>query len=343
MSRRTHPSQSAQAQAAAASEAATMAMWESLPEGWALEGRGDVLPTEALAATFAAGNTVISEALGLVGSALTQPQSQSQLPIFATSVSARRQVPAPAPAMRATGGESFRSKASRFGVAEGVGAGQTQHVYAHASAAGRGSAVAALGHLSGRTHALRGAESLGSEGGEESVRMRLSGAAAAAGASGGGGGGSDPVYLSKLKAAVTASLNQYSSFFKVSLFGRLGHHHEGRVQAVIRAINKATKDTQIKYILEQQEALFNAVSKRPESNPALNIPSLFRKNEEHWYTKVTNLPTNPEQSGYWKAIRNALRDVEDAPGMAIKQDAWAEFHAGRAAAGGADGASVPTA
>ncbi len=145
-------------------------------------------------------------------------------------------------------------------------------------------------------------------------------------ASGTGGGANTGPTLKQVKNAALSALKHYSSRIKVSW---CGHHHEARVCEVMAVIRAAESIPQIDYILAEQHKLFVPTSRSPEL--VAGIAELFNQkkkdNDQRWRTldkkAKRSKVVNPDNSGYVKAIRNAMDEIEQLGGLAVKNPGMA--------------------
>lgn len=113
--------------------------------------------------------------------------------------------------------------------------------------------------------------------------------------------------LDFIKSSLIVCLRTYSSTFKFSIrFSMFGHHHEGRVRAVMQAIKDAPSIEIIYKLLNQQLTLLK------EKNPPLtgeNIVSsdlLIKRWQGQLPINRALTPASQKKSGYIRAIQQAL-------------------------------------
>ncbi|KTC98825.1 molecular chaperone DnaJ [Legionella geestiana] len=124
--------------------------------------------------------------------------------------------------------------------------------------------------------------------------------------------------LSTARQQICDALREYTSWWKLSLFG---HHHDARARHVIQTIQRADTLAQIGLIIENQLALMENQVNEPmfmAKNRLFALDRIFANQQKDWHSQnrwynsaPINLPRqeNPMHSGYYRALKEAQRII----------------------------------
>lgn len=128
----------------------------------------------------------------------------------------------------------------------------------------------------------------------------------------------DAHILSAARQQICDALNEYTSWWKLSLFG---HHHDARARHVIQTIQRADTLAHIGLIIENQLALMENQVNEPifmAKNSLFALDRIFANQQADWHSRrrwynsaPINLPRqeNPMHSGYYRALKEAQRII----------------------------------
>jgi len=111
--------------------------------------------------------------------------------------------------------------------------------------------------------------------------------------------------FSQYKFLVFDKLNEYTSSWKLSLFG---HHHNKRAETIKSAVFGAKTVDDVEVILLNQKSLF-------ESGFVINDTSQLKNK---YFYEIKNKPKNVNTSGYYKSIVSALEIVKPISSQKFK-------------------------